>query len=185
MSATGWFSLLKASSSYNHDNIISWGEFHRILVNGRMLTLKSFCSRTIDRALYISIVHWCVFFLIGTSYLIELQTGNTALERGRDHRSNTILLNRDNSMVELYRMFHKMCTHFCWPGVDYIIIRDIHFWIHVICLPIFFIYITRKNDRQTFNISGTKSQYWTVSRLVLQLSLPSPLKSDVKSRMKL
>ena len=182
MSATGWISLLKAASSYNHDNIILWGEFHRILVNGRMLTLKSFCSWTIDRALYISIVHWCVFFLIDASYLIVLQTGNTALERGRDHRSNTILLNRKNSMVELYGMYHKMCTRFCWPGGDHIIIRDIHF----LDSCDLFTYILQKKDyRQTSNISGTKSQNWTVSRLVLQLSLSSPLKSNVKSRMKL
>ena len=38
---------------------------------------------------------------------------------------------------------------------------------------------------QTSNISGTKSQNYNVSRIVLQLSLPSPLKPGVKSRMKL
>ena len=35
------------------------------------------------------------------------------------------------------------------------------------------------------NIRGTKSQILNVSHLVLQLSLPNPLKSGVKSRMKM
>ena len=39
--------------------------------------------------------------------------------------------------------------------------------------------------RQISNISRTKSQYWNVSRLVLQLSLPNPLKPGVKSIMKM
>ena len=39
--------------------------------------------------------------------------------------------------------------------------------------------------RQTFNISRTKSQNSNVSRLVLLLSLPNPLKQGVKSRMKM
>ena len=38
---------------------------------------------------------------------------------------------------------------------------------------------------QTFNIRCTKSQNLNVSRLVLQLSLPNPLKPGVKSRMKM
>ena len=38
---------------------------------------------------------------------------------------------------------------------------------------------------QTSNISHTKSQNLNVSRLVLQLSLPNPLKPGVKSRMKM
>ena len=39
--------------------------------------------------------------------------------------------------------------------------------------------------RQTSNISRTKSQTLNVSCLVLQLSLPNPLKPGVKSRMKM
>ena len=39
--------------------------------------------------------------------------------------------------------------------------------------------------RQTSNISSTKSHHLNVSRLVLQLSMPNPLKPDVKSRMKM
>ena len=38
---------------------------------------------------------------------------------------------------------------------------------------------------QTYNISYTKSQNLNVSRPVLQLSLPNPLKPGVKSRMKM
>ena len=38
---------------------------------------------------------------------------------------------------------------------------------------------------QTFNTRCTKSQNLNVSRLVLQLSLPNPLKPGVKSRMKM
>ena len=41
------------------------------------------------------------------------------------------------------------------------------------------------NYRQTSDIRRTKSQHLNVSRLVLQLSLPSPLKPGVKSRMKM
>ena len=39
--------------------------------------------------------------------------------------------------------------------------------------------------RQVSNIRSTKSQYFNDSRTVLQLSLPNPLKPDVKSRMKM
>ena len=38
---------------------------------------------------------------------------------------------------------------------------------------------------QTSNISRTKHQNWNVSDLILQLSLPNPLKPSVKSRMKM
>ena len=38
--------------------------------------------------------------------------------------------------------------------------------------------------RQTSNIRPTKSQNLNVSRLILELSLPNPLKSGVMSRMK-
>ena len=41
------------------------------------------------------------------------------------------------------------------------------------------------NHCQTSDINHTKSQYWNVSRLILQLSLPNPLKPGVKSRMKM
>ena len=39
--------------------------------------------------------------------------------------------------------------------------------------------------RKTSSISHTKSQNLTVSRVVLQLSLPNPLKPGVKSSMKM
>ena len=39
--------------------------------------------------------------------------------------------------------------------------------------------------RQVSNIRCTKSQHFKNSRDVLQLSLPNPLKPDVKSRMKM
>ena len=39
--------------------------------------------------------------------------------------------------------------------------------------------------RQSSNISRTKFQNLNVSRLVLQLYLPNPLKPGVKSRMKM
>ena len=39
--------------------------------------------------------------------------------------------------------------------------------------------------RQVFSITHTKSQNLNVSGLVLQLSLPNPLKRGVKSRMKI
>ena len=39
--------------------------------------------------------------------------------------------------------------------------------------------------RQVSNIRRTKSQHFKDSRTVLQLSLPNPLKPDVKSRMKM
>ena len=38
---------------------------------------------------------------------------------------------------------------------------------------------------QTSNIRHTKSQHVKVFRLILQLSLPNPLKSGVKPRMKM
>ena len=43
-----------------------------------------------------------------------------------------------------------------------------------------------KHDyRQVSNIRRTKSQHLKDSRTVLRLSLPNPLKPDVKSRMKM
>ena len=39
--------------------------------------------------------------------------------------------------------------------------------------------------RQVSNIRRTKSQHLKDSRTVLRLSLPNPLKPDVKSRMKM
>ena len=39
--------------------------------------------------------------------------------------------------------------------------------------------------RQTSNISRTKPQNWNISRFILQLSLPDPLKSDVRLGMKM
>ena len=41
------------------------------------------------------------------------------------------------------------------------------------------------NYRQVSSIRRTKSQHLTDSRTVLGLSLPNPLKPDVKSRMKM
>ena len=44
---------------------------------------------------------------------------------------------------------------------------------------------SRCDYRQVSNISRTKSQHLKDSRTVLRLSLPNPLKPDVKSRMKM
>ena len=41
------------------------------------------------------------------------------------------------------------------------------------------------NYRQTSDVTRTKSQNLNVSRLILQLSLPSPLNLSVESKMKL
>ena len=38
---------------------------------------------------------------------------------------------------------------------------------------------------QTFDIKQTKYQNLNISHLILQLSLPNPMKPDVKSRMKM
>ena len=43
----------------------------------------------------------------------------------------------------------------------------------------------KKNYRQVSNIRRTKSQHLKDSRTILRLSLPNPLKPDVKSRMKI
>ena len=45
--------------------------------------------------------------------------------------------------------------------------------------------ISKSNYRQVSNISRTKSQHLKDSHIVLRLSLPNPLKPDVKSRMKM
>ena len=45
--------------------------------------------------------------------------------------------------------------------------------------------IKHKNCRKISNIRRTKSPNLNVSRLVLQLSLPNPMKPDVRSRMKM
>ena len=51
------------------------------------------------------------------------------------------------------------------------------------------VYVTKKaergNYRKTSNLRCTKSQNLNDSRLVLQLSLPNPLKLDVRLRMKM
>ena len=44
---------------------------------------------------------------------------------------------------------------------------------------------SRNQYRKTSCINRTKSQHSNVSRLVLQLSLPNPMKPDVKSSMKM
>ena len=44
---------------------------------------------------------------------------------------------------------------------------------------------SQMNYRQVSNIRRTKSQHLKDSRTVLWLSLPNPLKPDVKSRMKM
>ena len=46
-------------------------------------------------------------------------------------------------------------------------------------------YAYGSNYRQTSNLSGNKFQNWNFSHLILQLSLPNPLKPGVKSRMKM
>ena len=46
-------------------------------------------------------------------------------------------------------------------------------------------YQAKESYRKISNIRHTKSQNLNVSRLVLQLSLPNPMKPGVKSRMKM
>ena len=48
-----------------------------------------------------------------------------------------------------------------------------------------FSYYMKQIYRKTSSISHTKSQSLNVSHLVLQLSLPNPLKPGVKSSMKM
>ena len=64
--------------------------------------------------------------------------------------------------------------------------------LHTFCAPMETLQMSQKgnlqmNDtyHQTANIRCTKSQNLNVSHLVLQLSLPNPLKAGVKSRMKM
>ena len=45
--------------------------------------------------------------------------------------------------------------------------------------------ITGLTYRKVYNIRRTKSQNFNVSRLIMYLSLPDPLKPGVKSRMKM
>ena len=45
--------------------------------------------------------------------------------------------------------------------------------------------LAANNYRQVSNIRRTKSQHLKISHTVLRLSLPNPLKPDVKSRMKM
>ena len=72
--------------------------------------------------------------------------------------------------------YHKLYVCFClhfWPGG--------YGWITVLNLP-------RTNEEkkygQTAHLRHTKSQNFNISRLVLHLDLPNPLKSGVQSRMK-
>ena len=51
------------------------------------------------------------------------------------------------------------------------------------CLPVQTTH--QQNYRKVSNVSGTKSQNLNDSRLVLQLSLPNPLKPGDNSRMKM
>ena len=46
-------------------------------------------------------------------------------------------------------------------------------------------WVVKYMHHQVSNISHTKSQHLKDSRIVLGLSLPNPLKPDVKSRMKM
>ena len=57
---------------------------------------------------------------------------------------------------------------------------DCHTWIVLLVA-----FLTMCKYREVSNIRSTKSQHFNVSRLVLQLSLPNPLKLGVKSRMKM
>ena len=52
-------------------------------------------------------------------------------------------------------------------------------------IPTLFLYVYVSNYRKVNSIRRTKSQNVNVSRLVMQLSLPNPLKLDVKSIMKM
>ena len=57
---------------------------------------------------------------------------------------------------------------------------SVHLWTESYPICIF-----HNNYRKTSSISRTKSQNLNVSHLILQLSLPNPLKPNVKLRMKM
>ena len=53
-------------------------------------------------------------------------------------------------------------------------------------IPLRFVFnVSIDKYRQVSNISCTKPQYLKDSRTILRLSLPNPLKPDIKSRMKM
>ena len=75
-------------------------------------------------------------------------------------------------MSKLFVIFHSVVKHKC---------LDLAIELKGIApIPV-------QNDkyRQVSNISRTKSQHLKYSLSVLRLSLPNPLKPDVKSRMKI
>ena len=59
-------------------------------------------------------------------------------------------------------------------------------WVHVVCVVVVLVALQSQGECcKIFNISCTKSINLNDSHFVLQLSLPNPLKPDVKWRMKM
>ena len=90
---------------------------------------------------------------------------------------------RDLSISTSFQMcgIFTICSQcvLCFLEITYMIGMFNHKLFHKFIVPILNRY------RQTSNISGTEYQNLNISRLVLQSSLPNPLKPGVKLRMKM
>ena len=85
-------------------------------------------------------------------------------------------------MVALVGWFHSivgqwLCIWCTYIKCDMLLITKRHKLCHMV--------IWHRQYRQISNVRRTKSQQLNVSRLILQLSSPYPLKPGVKSRMKM
>ena len=72
------------------------------------------------------------------------------------------------------------CSNHARPSAVAVLITQRH-----VCIQVLLAFDDIFVDHQISNISHTKSQNLNVSHLVLQLSLPNPLKPSVKWRMKM
>ena len=70
-------------------------------------------------------------------------------------------------------------------SVYYYLSYYIYYYFYVCYYLSYYLYYYVYVYRQVSDIRRTKSQHLTNSRTVLRLSLPNPLKPDVKSRMKM
>ena len=92
-----------------------------------------------------------------------------------------------STLVQVMAWCHQATSHHlsqCWPRSmsPYGISRPQRVT-YYICIIIY--HCWHMSYHQTSSISHTKSQHLNVSRLVLQLSLPNPLKPSVKPRVKM
>ena len=76
-------------------------------------------------------------------------------------------------------------TYPCWNWIWSVLEKWIPGRVMLTCKCLFQINSQQYSYQKTSSISRTKSQNLNASRLVLQLSLPNPLKPGVKSRMKM